>query len=98
MRKGFNGLSGLVRKYVPHDLMSEDVFIFINKRRDKIKLLMWDSNGFAIWYKELEKGTFFWGESGKNTSVELVWSDLVMLLEGIEIFSIKRRKRYQKVG
>ena len=93
MRKGFSGLSGLVRKHIPHDLMSGDVFIFINKRRDKIKLLMWDSNGFAIWYKELEKGTFGSLEMGKNTSVELVWSDLVMLLEGIEISSIKRRKR-----
>jgi transposase len=59
---------------------------------------MWDSNGFAIWYKELEKGTFGGLEMGKNTSVELVWSDLVMLLEGIEISSIKRRKRYRKVG
>jgi hypothetical protein len=48
---------------------------------------MWDSNGFAIWYKELEKGTFGSLEMGKNTSVELVWSDLVMLLEGIEISS-----------
>ena len=56
MRKGFSGLSGLVRKHIPHDLMSGDVFIFINKKRDKIKLLLWDSNGFAIWYKELEKG------------------------------------------
>jgi transposase len=69
--------------------MSGDVFIFINKRRDKIKLLMWDYNGFAIWYKELEKGTFGSLKMGKNTSVELVWSDLVMLLEGIEISSIK---------
>jgi hypothetical protein len=57
---------------------------------------MWDSNGFAIWYKELEKGTFGSLEMGKNTSVELVWSDLVMLLEGIEISSIKCRKRYLK--
>ncbi len=67
--------------------MSGDVFIFINKRRDKIKLLMWDSNGFAICYKELEKGTFGCSEIGKNTLVELVWSDLVMLLEYIEISS-----------
>ena len=59
---------------------------------------MWDSNGFAIWYKELEKGTFGSLEMGKKPSVELVWSDLVMLLEGIEISSIKRRKRYRKVG
>jgi hypothetical protein len=55
-----------VRKYIPHDLMSGDVFIFINKRRDKIKLLMWDSNGFAIWYKELEKGTFGSLEMGEK--------------------------------
>ncbi len=72
MRKGFDGLSSLVRKHIPHDLMSGDVFIFINKRRDKIKLLMWDSNGFAIWYKELEKGTLGGLKMGKNKSVELV--------------------------
>jgi transposase len=64
--------------------MSGDVFIFINKRRDKMKLLMWDSNGFAIWYKEPEKGTFGGLEMGKKPSVELVWSDPVMLPEGIE--------------
>ena len=52
--------------------MSGDVFIFINKRRNKIKLLMWDCNSFAICYKELEKGTFGGLEMGKNTSVELV--------------------------
>ena len=78
--------------------MSGDVFIFINKKRDKIKLLMWNINVFAILYKELEEGTFGSLEMGKNTSVELVWSDQVMLLEGIEISSIKRRKRYRKVG
>jgi transposase len=60
-------------KLIPFDLMSGDVFIFIIKRRDKIKLLMWDSNGFAIWYKEQEKGTFGSLEMVKNTSVELVW-------------------------
>jgi transposase len=95
---GLIGLSGLVRKRIPHDLISKDAFIFINKRSDKIKLLIWDSNGFAIWYKELEKGTFGGLEMGENTSVELVSSDLVMLLEGIEIYSIKLRKRYWKVG
>ncbi len=58
MREGFYGLFGLVRKHVPHDLMSGEIFIFINKLRDKIKLLMCDSYGFAICYKKLEKGTF----------------------------------------
>ena len=55
---------------------------------------MWDINGFAIWYKELEKGTFGSLEMGKNASVELVWSDLVMLLEGIEISSLGRNQVY----
>ncbi len=72
MRRGFNGLSGLVRKHIPHDLLSGDVLIFINEKGDKIKLLMWDSSGFAIWYKELEKGTFGSLEMGNNTSVELI--------------------------
>jgi transposase len=72
MRKGFDGLLDLVRKHIPHDLMSGVVFIFLNKRKDKIKLLMWDSNGFLNWYKEMEKGILGSLEMGKNTSVELV--------------------------
>lgn len=98
MRKGFAGLSGLVRQHIDHDLLSGDVFIFINRRRDRIKLLMWDSTGFALYYKQLERGTFELPQGGSGLSSELRWSDLVMLLEGIEIKSIRRRKRYQKVG
>lgn len=98
MRKGFSGLSGLVRQHIDHELLSGDVFIFINRRRDRIKLLMWDVSGFALYYKQLERGTFEWPPSIKTGTMELSWSDLVMLLEGIEIKSIKRRKRYQKVG
>lgn len=96
MRKGFAGLSGLVRQYINHDLMSGDVFIFINRRRDRIKLLMWDNTGFALYYKQLEKGTFELPSKQGDSAFELDWSELVMLLEGIEIKSIKRRKRYQK--
>jgi transposase len=98
MRKGFAGLSGLVRQHIDHELFSGDVFIFINRRRDRIKLLMWDATGFALYYKQLERGTFELPSVGGNASVELSWSDLVMLLEGIEIKSIKRRKRYGKTG
>jgi len=97
MRKGFDGLSGLVRSQMKKDLLSGDVFIFINKRRDRIKLLMWDRTGFALYYKQLERGTFEI-PSAQITSIELVWSDLVMMLEGIEINSIKRRKRYKNVA
>ena len=97
MRKSFDGLSGLILTNTEHLLLSGDVFIFINRRADRIKLLMWDVNGFALYYKRLEKGTFAKSifSTEKNT-VELKWSDLVMLLEGIEITQIKRRKRYRK--
>ena len=98
MRKGFAGLSGLVREHIDHELLSGDVFIFVNRRRDRIKLLMWDVTGFALYYKQLERGTFELPISGGASSIELRWSDLVMLLEGIEIKSIKRRKRYGKAG
>ena len=98
MRKGFAGLSGLVRQHIDHELLSGDVFIFLNRRRDRIKLLMWDTTGFVLYYKQLEQGTFELPAVAKNGSEELFWSDLVMLLEGIEIKSIKRRKRYQRAG
>ena len=92
MRKGFNGLSGLVREHIEHDLMSGDVFIFMNRRRDRVKLLMWDATGFAVWYKVLESGTFELPDNGEETSLELNWSRLVMLLEGVELKVLKGGK------
>lgn len=97
MRKGFNGLSGLVREHLGHDLLSGDVFLFLNKRRDRIKLLVWDRNGFVVWYKVLEQGTFEL-PAAETTSLEMSWTDIQLLLEGIEIKSVNRRKRYQKVA
>ena len=97
MRNQFDGLSGLVRRSFGDQLMSGDVFVFVNRTRNRIKLLMWDGDGFALYYKRLEKGTYklpvFQDEA---SSKELSWSDLVMLLEGIELQRIKRRKRYKK--
>ena len=97
MRKGFNGLSGLVRNHIQHELLSGDVFIFLNKRRDRIKLLVWDRNGFVVWYKVLERGTFEL-PAAENDTLEMSWTDIQLLLEGIEIKSVKRRKRYQKAA
>ena len=93
MRKGFNGLSGIVRAQISHGLTSGDVFIFLNKRRDRVKLLVWDRNGFVVWYKVLERGTFELPAAEKDT-LEMSWTDIQLLLEGIEIKSAKRRKRY----
>ncbi|THH34238.1 IS66 family insertion sequence element accessory protein TnpB [Neolewinella litorea] len=95
MRKGFNRLSGLVRRFMKQGtLLSGDVFIFLNKRRDRIKLLVWDRDGWVVWYKVLERGTF---ELPRATgdSLELSFTDLQLLLAGIEITSVKRRKRYR---
>ena len=97
MRKGFNGLSGLVREHISHELTSGDVFIFLNKRRDRIKLLVWDRNGFIVWYKVLEQGTFE-VPAAENDALEMSWTDIQLLLEGIEINSVKRRKRYVKAA
>jgi len=101
MRKSFDGLSGIIRRQGKHKLLSGDVFIFLNRRCNRIKLLMWDVTSFALYYKRLESGTFerplFCDDtSSDNQTLELAWSDLVMLLEGIERKSIKRRKRYTR--
>lgn len=98
MRKGFNGLNGLVRQHLAQDPLSGDVFLFLNRRRDRIKLLTWDKTGFAVYYKQLESGTFELPKGPSGEALELSWSELAMLLDGIEISSVKRRKRYRKVG
>ena len=100
MRKSFHGLCLLVETEMGFDLMSGDVFIFLNRKRDRMKLLMWDRTGFVIWYKRLEEGTFEWPDlSGKN---EVSWEELLLILEGVVLKSAKRRKRYahprQNVG
>jgi len=105
MRKGFNGLGGLLNQYFDHPLLSGDVFIFLNRRRTHIKILMWDATGFAIYYKRLEAGTFEMPKndlSHNNTltsplAIEIQWSDLVLMLEGIQLKSIKKRKRYKQI-
>jgi len=99
MRKSFNGLCGLVNNEFKHPLMSRDVFIFINKRKNHIKLLMWDVSGFAIYHKRLERGTFEMPlvDEEKET-MELSWRDVVFLLEGVQLKSVKMRKRYSETG
>ena len=93
MRKGFNGLSGIVTSELGGDPLSGDVFIFINRGRDKMKLLLWDRNGFVIWYKRLESGTFELPDFAA-TSHTIRWEELVLILEGVELKSVRRRKRF----
>lgn len=93
MRRSFAGLSGIVTNELQKPLTSGDVFIFINKPRNSIKLLVWDRNGFVIYYKRLEEGTFEI-PAGNEKSVVIKWDELVMMLEGISLKSVQRRKRY----
>src|ERR1039458_7360285 len=81
MRKSFDGLSGLVANELQKPLTTGDVFMFINKPRNSIKLLVWDRNGFVIYYKRLEAGTFEVPATDEK-SMTIKWEELVMMLEG----------------
>ncbi len=95
MRKSFNGLGGIVVNEVKKDLYSGDVFIFTNKRRDQIRLLVWDRDGFWVCAKRLEEGTFQIPENNTDTSaIELKWDTLMMMIEGINFERVSKRKRY----
>ena len=93
MRKSFDGLCGFVTNELQKPLTTGDVFIFINKPRNSIKLLVWDRNGFVIYYKRLEEGNFEI-PVGDDKAISIKWEELVMMLEGIALKSLKRRKRY----
>ena len=95
MRKSFDGLSGLVRDGLSRDPLSGEVFIFFNARRNQVKLLVWERDGFAIWYKRLEKGTFELPVCDEKTKQSELRSDeLLLILKGISLASIQRRKRF----
>ena len=93
MRKSFNGLCGVVTNELQKPLTTGDVFMFINKPRNSIKLLVWDRNGFVIYYKRLEKGNFEIPATDEK-SIAIKWEVLIMMLEGIALKSVKHRKRY----
>ena len=95
MRKGFDGLSGLVTNKLGQNPLSGDIFIFINRTRMLIKILVWDQTGFAIWHKRLEQGTFEMPLIEKTqNSVEISRQKLMLILEGISLKSIQNRKRF----
>ncbi len=96
MRKNFDGLSGLIISALAQNPRSGDVYVFINKRRDRIKLLLWDGDGFWLFYKRLEKGTFQIPTNHyRSTSVALAYDELLMIVKGIDLDSIKRRPRFK---
>ncbi len=96
MRKSFSGLSGLVNNEMEGTLSSGDGFVFINKRRTMMKILVWDRTGFVIYYKRLSAGTFEVPEAGENKTIQLAGSSLLLMLEGVSLQSVRWRKRYRR--
>jgi len=103
MRKGFHGLTALVESILSQNPLSGHWFVFINRRRDRVKILTWDGSGFCIYYKRLERGTFELPQLDKpdqqsgpdQQSIELSGSQLSLILAGIELSSVKQRPRFE---
>jgi transposase len=94
LRKGFDTLAARVREVFGRDPLSGHLFVFPNRRRNRVKLLYWDRDGYAIWYKRLERGTFCIvpGQAGGG---EIDRRELAMLLEGVDLRTARTRKRFE---
>lgn len=99
MRKSYDGLTAIVASAMNKDVLSGHLFLFLNRRRDRIKVLWWDRDGLAIWMKRLQAGTFETPKSRADQScLELDPTQLAMLLNGVCLESVKRRKRFSIAG
>jgi transposase len=98
MRKSFDGLSGLVQECFGQDLLTGHLFLFVNRRRDRIKVLYFDHDGLAIWYKRLEAGSFQLPDAGCQDGIELRPAQLALILSGIDLHSARQRKRFRPAG
>lgn len=98
MRKSFDSLSALVQEQLELDPLSGHLFVFRSRRADRVKLLYWEQDGYALWYKRLEVGTFRFpaGQREEQRSLIISAADLAMLLSGVDLASVKRTKRYQR--
>lgn len=99
MRKGFDTLAQLVREHLGGDPLSGHLFVFRSRRGDRLKLLYWDETGYVLWYKRLEAGTFAFPIAGLAAGVhgvEIRAADFAMILDGVELSNVKRRKRYRR--
>ena len=101
MRKSFDGLGGLAEHVMQQDPLSGHLFVFRNRARDRVKVMYWDTDGLAIWYKRLERGTFQFPMDLQTldsdaVGVEISATELNLLLGGIDLASVKCRRRYQR--
>lgn len=96
MRKQFDGLAAVAAQVLKEDVLSGHVFVFCNRRRDRIKLLFWDRSGFWLFAKRLEEGTFAWPQSADEPSVGATVRELMCVLEGIDLRDAKVRHRMDR--
>lgn len=97
MRKAINGLSIMVEQHFGQDPFSGDLFVFCNRRRNIIKILYWDRNGFCIWHKRLERHRFYWPQSAEEV-VMIGPKELEWLLDGLDFTSAHQRLHYRVVA
>jgi transposase len=98
LRKSFDGLTGMVQECFGQDPLTGHLFLFLNRRRDRIKILYFDRDGLAIWYKRLEVGSYQMPQAVAQDGIELQSAQLAMLLSGIDLRTARQRKRFQRTG
>lgn len=97
MRKGFDSLAGIVSSQMKCNACSGDIFIFLNRNRTHLKLLLWEGDGFSLYYKRLEQGTYELPVcSSTDTAMPVTAQRLQFILQGVSLAKIEYRKRYQK--
>jgi transposase len=101
MRKSFDTLAALVQGVLQQDPLSGHLFVFRSKRGDRVKILYWNTHGYALWYTRLEQGTFRFPTSAAHEnaqSLTISAADLAMLLDGVDLTSVQRTKRYRRAA
>jgi transposase len=98
MRKGFDTLAAIVQEVLQQDPLSGHLFVFRSKRGDRLKILYWNMQGYALWYTRLERGVFRFPAATQDDQKSLTISttDLAMLLDGVELASVTRRARFHR--
>ena len=98
MRKSFNGLIGLTESVLKQDPLSGHLFVFINRRRDRIKMLYWGRTGFCIWHQHLEEGGYQLPDAttaDERKGIEITATQLSLILDGVDLSSVRHRPRYR---
>ncbi len=98
MRRSMDGLAAVVQHALALNPLSGHLFLFRNRRGDRLKMLVWDRSGYLVVYKRLEQGTFAWPRDAEHGVVEMQASDLLLLINGVDLGATRRRRWYERVA